>query len=268
MQLIIFIISLTASTMADTYFYRVPQQQLQTPLLFISAHQRTAPPTTAIQQLPQIEQFFNQDTLGQYSYGYKEPLSTKQEVRTLDGITTGSYSYIDANGLLQTVDYTADNDGFHVLATNLPKDVQNVPEPVQETPEVAKAREEHLAAHKAILQGNPLSSAILPKPVEDTTEVAEAKKAFFARFAAEEEKHKLLQKSALLKNRQQLVLSNPTSSHVQSLVPDLKAKPVQSIISSVPGFKTSIVPGTGVISYGYQIGNGALKPSRYYLPVA
>ncbi|TMW47840.1 hypothetical protein DOY81_007074 [Sarcophaga bullata] len=262
MQLIIFITSLTALTMADSYYYPVPQKQLLTPLLLIKTQQK-AP----LQQQPQIEQYFSQDALGQYSYGYKEPLSSKQEVRTFDGVTTGSYSYIDANGLLQTVDYTADGDGFHVLATNLPKDRQNVPEPVQETAEVAKAREEHLAAHKAILEGNPTSSAILPKPVEDTTEVAEAKREFFARFAAEEEKHKLLQKSALL-NNQHLILSNPTFKQAQFLAQDLKTKPAQTVITSVPGFKTSLIPGIGAITYGYQIGSAALKASRYYLPVA
>lgn len=262
MQLIIYITSLTALTMADSYFYSAPQKQLLTPLLVIKTQQQ-AP----LQQQPQFQQYFSQDALGQYSYGYKEPLSSKQEVRTLDGVTAGSYSYIDANGLLQTVDYTADDNGFHVLATNLPKDGQSVPEPVQETAEVAKAREEHLAAYKAILEGNSTSSAILPKPVEDTTEVAEAKREFFARFAAEEEKHKLLQKSALLKN-QHLILSNPTLKQAQSLVPELKTKPSHNVITSLPGFKTSLIPGFGAITYGYQIGSAAHKPSRYYLPVA
>lgn len=70
---------------------------------------------------PTQRQYITQDQLGQYSYGYAEPLSSKQETRTLDGITRGSYSYRDAAGKLQTVDYVADNEGFHVAATNLPK---------------------------------------------------------------------------------------------------------------------------------------------------
>ncbi|XP_020813887.1 uncharacterized protein LOC110188497 [Drosophila serrata] len=70
---------------------------------------------------PTQRQYITQDQLGQYSYGYAEPLSSKQETRTLDGITRGSYSYRDPAGKLQTVDYVADNEGFHVAATNLPK---------------------------------------------------------------------------------------------------------------------------------------------------
>lgn len=73
---------------------------------------------------PVQHQYHTQDELGQYAYGYSDPLSTKQEVRSLDGVTRGSYSYRDANDILQTVDYRADDSGFHVAATNLPKPVQ------------------------------------------------------------------------------------------------------------------------------------------------
>ncbi|XP_065361760.1 uncharacterized protein LOC135955335 [Calliphora vicina] len=73
---------------------------------------------------PVQHQYHTQDELGQYAYGYSDPLSTKQEVRSLDGVTRGSYSYRDANDILQTVDYTADDSGFHVAATNLPKPVK------------------------------------------------------------------------------------------------------------------------------------------------
>ncbi|XP_017109864.2 uncharacterized protein Cpr72Ea [Drosophila bipectinata] len=72
---------------------------------------------------PTQRQYFAQDQAGQYSYGYSEPLSSKQETRTLDGTTIGSYRYRDALGKLQTVEYVADGDGFHVAATNLPKAV-------------------------------------------------------------------------------------------------------------------------------------------------
>ena len=33
----------------------------------------------------------------------------------------GTYSYVDANGVLQTVNYISDAEGFKVAATNLPK---------------------------------------------------------------------------------------------------------------------------------------------------
>lgn len=74
---------------------------------------------------PVQQQYHTQDELGQYAYGYSDPLSAKQEVRSLDGVTQGSYSYIDAEGILQTVDYTADENGFRVAATNLPKSQQS-----------------------------------------------------------------------------------------------------------------------------------------------
>ncbi|XP_037722272.1 uncharacterized protein LOC119555119 [Drosophila subpulchrella] len=70
---------------------------------------------------PTQRQYIAKDQLGQYSYGYSEPLSSKQETHTLDGVTQGSYSYQDAAGKYQTVRYVADADGFHVAATNLPK---------------------------------------------------------------------------------------------------------------------------------------------------
>ncbi|TMW44957.1 hypothetical protein DOY81_009963 [Sarcophaga bullata] len=57
-----------------------------------------------------------------YSYGYADPNSQKQETRSHDGVTHGSYSYIDGYGHKQTVSYTADpHHGFHAVGTNLPK---------------------------------------------------------------------------------------------------------------------------------------------------
>ena len=37
------------------------------------------------------------------------------------GIVRGTYSYVDANGILQTVNYVSDAEGFKVAATNLPQ---------------------------------------------------------------------------------------------------------------------------------------------------
>ena len=60
--------------------------------------------------------------MGQYSYGYSNPTSGKSEVKTADGVTRGSYSYVDANGVLQSVHYISDPvNGFRVSATNLPQ---------------------------------------------------------------------------------------------------------------------------------------------------
>ena len=62
-----------------------------------------------------------QDEFGQYNYGYSNKDSAKQEFKTADGIIQGTYSYVDANGIVQTTNYIADGLGFRVAATNLPQ---------------------------------------------------------------------------------------------------------------------------------------------------
>lgn len=76
---------------------------------------------TPVVQAPVSSQYHAQDEFGQYSYGYVGPWSSKAESKTADGITRGGYSYIDANGILQTVHYISDPvNGFRVAASNLP----------------------------------------------------------------------------------------------------------------------------------------------------
>lgn len=54
-------------------------------------------------------------------YGYNDGLSSKVESKTADGITQGSYAYVDSNGILQNVNYVSDDlNGFRVSASNLP----------------------------------------------------------------------------------------------------------------------------------------------------
>merc|ERR1712066_139199 len=99
---------------ATSYGYNLPVQQVQP---VVSA----AP--VAVQPVPADltnSQFHAQDDIGQYNYGYSSPTSTKQELKTADGVTRGSYSYLDANGVYQTVNYISDALGFQVAATNLP----------------------------------------------------------------------------------------------------------------------------------------------------
>lgn len=102
-------------------------------------------------QSPVRSQYHSQDGLGQYNYGYNGDLSSKVESRSADGVTRGSYNYVDANGRVQTVQYTADDsNGFRALATNLPNapvDSAAAPEPVRDTPEVAIAKAEHYRAY-------------------------------------------------------------------------------------------------------------------------
>lgn len=65
----------------------------------------------------------SQDTrTGEHAYSYSGGPSAKEEVKGPDGVTRGSYSYVDGHGILQSVFYVADEGGFRVAATNLPTD--------------------------------------------------------------------------------------------------------------------------------------------------
>merc|ERR1712106_407701 len=53
-------------------------------------------------------QYHAQNELGGYNYGYTDGLSTKHESKNAFGATIGSYSYLDSNNKVQTVNYVAD----------------------------------------------------------------------------------------------------------------------------------------------------------------
>merc|ERR1712198_762823 len=109
-------------------------------------------------------QFHAQDEFGQFSFGHAGGPLARTEARNAYGVTTGSYQYVDANGLPQTVNYIADPvNGFRVAGTNLPV-----------APAAVAA--EPLAA--------PVFDLPLPVAVEDTAEVAAAKAEFAAAFDA------------------------------------------------------------------------------------
>merc|ERR1711892_1442849 len=109
-------------------------------------------------------QFHAQDEFGQFSFGHAGGQSARTEARNAYGVTTGSYQYIDANGLLQTVNYIADPvNGFRVAGTNLPV-----------APVVGAV--EPLVA--------PVFALPLPVAVVDTPEVAAAKAEFATAYAA------------------------------------------------------------------------------------
>merc|ERR1711910_69346 len=118
---------------------------------------------------PPSSQFHAQDEFGQFSFGYQNINSARSETKDAFGVTRGSYQYVDANNVVQTVHYTADDvNGFRVAATNVPVAPAAAPlglpvapevpvsaplvapVAVVETPEVAAARAEHLAAHEKV----------------------------------------------------------------------------------------------------------------------
>jgi len=129
--------------------------------------QTFAAPVPAPVVVPPSSQFHAQDELGQFSFGYQNINSARTESKDAFGVTRGSYQYVDANNVVQTVHYTADDvNGFRVAATNVPVAPAAAPVglpvapevpvsaplvapvAVVETPEVAAARAEHLAAHE------------------------------------------------------------------------------------------------------------------------
>merc|ERR1711874_112966 len=66
------------------------------------------------------------------SFGYNDGSSVKQEIKTADGVIRGAYSYVDSDGIVQTVNYIADALGFRVGASNLPVHHVDAPESVAE----------------------------------------------------------------------------------------------------------------------------------------
>merc|ERR1712018_815350 len=65
-------------------------------------------------------QFHAQDEFGNLNYGYSNLHSAKAEAGNTYGGVSGGYSYVDANGVLQQVQYVADAAGFRVADSRLP----------------------------------------------------------------------------------------------------------------------------------------------------
>ncbi|KAK2587552.1 hypothetical protein KPH14_003684 [Odynerus spinipes] len=145
-----------------------------------------------------------QDSLGQYSFGYSAPGSARSEIKTLNGGTRGAYSYVDGNGVIQTAEYVADDDGFHVIATNLPQ----APLPVEETAEVSAARKEHLEALQLAEQmaeeaGNDQEGPVLSKQSVDQNDRSEKE-----RTKVGEENRERLNSMEFVKKEEDLKMDN------------------------------------------------------------
>merc|ERR1739847_205184 len=125
-----------------------------------------APVARAFAPAPvQTSQFHAQDEFGQYTFGYSGGPSARTESRDAYGVVTGSFQEVDANGIIQTVNYRADPiNGFQRVGTNspvgpAPLEVTPLAAPVfnpaphvapVDPPEVAAAKAEHAAAHAAL----------------------------------------------------------------------------------------------------------------------
>merc|ERR1712241_207060 len=121
-----------------------------------------APVTYAAPIAPFVDsQFHAQDEFGNLNYGYSNLNSAKAEAGNTYGGVHGGYSYVDANGVLQQVQYVADAAGFRVADSRLP---------------VAPV-------YNGVA---PTFNPELPVAPVDTAEVAEAKAAFAEAYAAQE----------------------------------------------------------------------------------
>ena len=124
--------------------------------------------------IPQASQFQSQDEFGNLAYGYANINSAKQEAGNTYGGVTGSYSYTDSNGIVQTVNYIADGLGFRVQATNLPvAPIANLEQPIANLVQ---------PIHEYELPIAPVHEYELPIAPVDTPEVAAAKAEFLKTF--------------------------------------------------------------------------------------
>lgn len=143
-----------------------------------------AAPVVAAPVAPAASQFNSADEFGNINYGYANINSAKHEVGNTYGGVTGSYSYVDANGITQTVNYIADALGYRVAATNLP---------------VAKSVE----------LAQPVFDLVGPAPVEDTEEVKAAKAEFQAAFDAASAARKKREIATLPASTEPLAIAAP-----------------------------------------------------------
>merc|ERR1739838_170246 len=125
-------------------------------------------------------QFQAQDEFGNLQYGYANINSQKHEVGNTYGGVQGSYSYVDANGVVQTTNYIADHLGFRVQATNLPV-AAAAPEVALPVAPVFEGKQ---PVHEYELPVAPVYEGVAPEAVVDTPEVAAAKAEHLALVAA------------------------------------------------------------------------------------
>jgi len=165
-------VALSALVAAGVAQNAVPVAYGGYPYAYAPATYAAAPvvaPAPAVVPYAPSNQFQAQDEFGNLQYGYSNLNSVKHEVGNTYAGVSGGYSYVDANGQLQRVEYIADGAGFRVADSRLP--VFN-PEPL-----VAPTfNPEPLVA--------PVYTGVAPEAPVDTPEVAEAKAAHLAAVEA------------------------------------------------------------------------------------
>merc|ERR1712121_408923 len=161
-------------------------------------------------------QFQTQDEFKNTAYGYSNINSAKHEVGNAYGGVTGSYSYVDANGVLQTTNYIADGLGFRVVASNLPV--------APAAPEVAPLEAPVFNLKAPVFEGKaPVFDLVGPSPVEDTDEVKAAKAEFQAAFDAAASREKRSTPAATLPLAYATAPAVPVPAPAATVVPSAPA---------------------------------------------
>ncbi|KAK1125858.1 hypothetical protein K0M31_005396 [Melipona bicolor] len=202
-----------------------------------------------IRSLTPLKQYHIQDGSGGYHYSFTGPHHAKSE-SSLNGITQGGYSYIDANGILQTVTYTADDqNGFRVSASNLPQPPKNDLQAIHDTPEVAAAKKTHLDElqksqfrDQSNYQSNILSYKILPSYFS------------FAQLTNDDEKNLAVREVAQTP-KNPFLLSNSEAERIEVPKPDASLSKLSPSTTVSPSL-TSSLPSN------QQLKNGGPSPQR------
>ncbi|XP_046393326.1 uncharacterized protein LOC124161137 isoform X2 [Ischnura elegans] len=143
-------------------------------------------PILKLVDVQEATQFHSQDGRGQFLFGI--PNQARIESRTSDGTVRGSYSYLDPVGRAITVQYVADDSGYHAASNELPASVPgSVPQPSQPSSYQQRVAQQYAASYPALVPASIVGQ--LPKAVEDSPDVAAAREAHLRAHQAALEAH-------------------------------------------------------------------------------
>lgn len=66
-------------------------------------------------------QYHSQNSLGEATYGHREPFQSHDAVQDAEGNKAGSFSYVAPDGRVLTTEYIADRAGYRVASNALPQ---------------------------------------------------------------------------------------------------------------------------------------------------
>ena len=181
----------------------------------------------------------------------KQIPNSLSQARNAYGVTTGSYQYVDANGLVQTVNYIADDvNGFRVQGTNLP--VAGLAAPVFDGVQAPAPVFTGVQAPAPVFEG---------VQIADTEEVAAAKAAFAEAYAAQEAA--VAAAPAERKRRSaQVVAAGLPLPYAHGLVSPLAAAAPASIVANIAHATPEVVAPAAVTYAAGAVPVAAAAPSR------